>query len=145
MTEQVEVAKKTCPRCESSRRTQRNILTSGESKGKRCVHFWHFGDEPTVEEKAAPSTTSPKLSFCPWEQCKANGACQFPQECSANDVYIEHLESQLRPQPDSSSITDEMPKPVEIVGNHWIHRERDDDDAKFYRRDEIEEWLKGVR
>ncbi len=32
----------------------------------------------------------------------------------------------------------EMPRPVEIVGNHWIHRDSADTDAKFYRRDEVE-------
>lgn len=31
------------------------------------------------------------------------------------------------------------------VGNHWIHRDRDDEDAKFYRRDEIDARLKGVK
>jgi hypothetical protein len=29
-------------------------------------------------------------------------------------------------------------RPVEIVGNHWIHRDKSDGDAKFYRRNEAD-------
>lgn len=38
----------------------------------------------------------------------------------------------------------DMPKPVEIVGNHWIHRDPSDSDATFYRRDEIDAYLKSA-
>lgn len=29
-------------------------------------------------------------------------------------------------------------KPVEIVGNHFIHRERSDEHAEFYLREEVD-------
>lgn len=35
----------------------------------------------------------------------------------------------------------EMPRPVEIVGNHFIHRGENDEDARFYLRSEIEHYL----
>ena len=39
----------------------------------------------------------------------------------------------------------EQLRPVEIVGDHWIHREVDDPDAKFYRRDEVDAILERLR
>lgn len=35
-------------------------------------------------------------------------------------------------------------QPVEIIGDHWVHRASKDTDATFYRRDEVDEILKLV-
>lgn len=78
-------------------------------------------------------------------------ALNYLNNCELDDVSLDI--TKLREildvpenQTDSFSIsTDQMPRPVEIIGNHWIHRKRDDEDAKFYRRDEIDAWLKGLR
>jgi hypothetical protein len=36
-------------------------------------------------------------------------------------------------------------KPVEIIGDHWIHRPMHDIEAQFYRRSEVEEILMFIR
>jgi hypothetical protein len=31
--------------------------------------------------------------------------------------------------------------PCEVVGNHWIYREKTDEDATFYRREDVDKLL----
>lgn len=52
MTEHVEAAKKGCPRCGSTRTSLRSMVHTPEGEFKRCVHFWHFGDEPKLPAPA---------------------------------------------------------------------------------------------